>query len=167
MSGSLRTLTEHADSAFEMLALAVREPRFDNDAIERVRSQIISGLKRDETDPQSLTRDALNRLAFPGHPYGHPSDGRIADVQATTRDDLKALHGRLFARDVLRVVSVGAISPEAVAAGVRSRFRRSSGDGHASCGAGNRDACCGAYRGHRSRCAAIDLLSRAARRFPA
>jgi zinc protease len=122
MSGSLRTLTEHADSAFEMLALAVREPRFDNDAIERVRSQIISGLKRDETDPQSLTRDALNRLAFPGHPYGHPSDGRIADVQATTRDDLKALHGRLFARDVLRVVSVGAISPEAVAAGVDRVF---------------------------------------------
>lgn len=122
LSGSMRTLTEHVDSAFDLLALAVREPRFDKDAIERVRSQIISGLKRDETDPQSLTRDALNRLAFPGHPYAHPTDGRIPAVQAITREDLKTLHGRLFARDVLRIVSVGAISAEAVAAGVDRVF---------------------------------------------
>ncbi|MCA3612801.1 MAG: insulinase family protein [Methylobacterium sp.] len=122
LTGSMRTLTEHADSAFDLLALAIREPRFDPDAIERVRSQIISGLKRDETDPQSLTRDALNRLAFANHPYGLPTDGSIPDVQAITRDELRNQHARLFGRDVLRIVSVGAISAEALAAGVDRVF---------------------------------------------
>lgn len=122
LTGSMRTLTEHADAAFDLLALAVREPRFDADAIERVRSQTISGLKRDETDPQSLTREALNRLAFSNHPYSFPTDGRIADVQAITREDLVAQHRRLFARDSLLIVSVGAISAEALAAGVDRVF---------------------------------------------
>lgn len=122
LTGSMRTLTEHADSAFALLADAVQDPRFDADAVARVRSQIISALKRDETDPQTLTRDAMNRLAFAGHAYAHPTDGVIADIQAITQADIKAHHGRLFARDVLRVVSVGAISADAVAAGVDRVF---------------------------------------------
>src|SRR5690349_1330366 len=34
LGGSLKTLVKHADEAFELLRLALAEPRFDDDAIE-------------------------------------------------------------------------------------------------------------------------------------
>ena len=119
---SLRTLAQHAGAAFELMGLAVREPRFEQDAIERVRAQIISGLKRDETDPSAMTREALNRIGFEGHVYSQPTDGRIADLQGITHDDLAKAHRRLLGRDGLKVVAVGAISADALIAGVEAVF---------------------------------------------
>ncbi|MGL5448498.1 MAG: M16 family metallopeptidase [Rhabdaerophilum sp.] len=122
LSGSLRTLSENADSAFELLALAIRKPRFDPDAIDRVRAQMISGLKRDETDPGALTRNALYRLAFSGHPYSQPVDGRISDLQAISRDEISDMHKRLMGRSNLILVAVGAISADALAQGIDRAF---------------------------------------------
>jgi zinc protease len=122
LSGSLRTLSEHADSAFDLLALAIREPRFDADAIDRVRAQMISGLKRDETDPGALTRNALYRIAFAGHPYSQPVDGRIADLQAIQRDEIAQMKTRLMGRSNLILVAVGAISADALAKGIDRAF---------------------------------------------
>jgi zinc protease len=122
LDGSLRMLAEHAAPAFELLGLAIRAPRFDPDAIDRVRAQIVSSLKRDESDPSARAREALNRLAFPGHTYGRNSEGRIDELGAITREELVAQHGRLFARDNLRVVAVGAIAADALIAGIESAF---------------------------------------------
>ena len=44
VGGSLKTLVKHADEAFELLRLALAEPRFDPESIERVRAQTIAGL---------------------------------------------------------------------------------------------------------------------------
>ncbi|MBV9261462.1 MAG: insulinase family protein, partial [Pseudolabrys sp.] len=38
-NGSLRTLNEHRDEAFDLLRLALMLPRFDSDTLERVRGQ--------------------------------------------------------------------------------------------------------------------------------
>src|SRR5215208_8497605 len=51
LGGSLKTLVKHADEAFELLRLALAEPRFDPDAIERVRGQTIAGLRYQQNDP--------------------------------------------------------------------------------------------------------------------
>ena len=50
--GSLRALTEHRDEAFELLRLALSSPRFDADAVERVRGQQLAALQRDTTNPR-------------------------------------------------------------------------------------------------------------------
>ncbi len=122
LGGSLRTLAENAASAFALLGTAILSPRFDPDAIERVRSQIVSGLKRDESDPNSRVRDALNALAFPGHSYGRSEDGTIAELAEITRDELCRQHTRLFARDALRIVAVGAMAPDDLIKAVESAF---------------------------------------------
>jgi len=49
--GSLRTLTENRDEAFEMMRLALTEPRFDAEAVERIRRQILGGLLAEAKDP--------------------------------------------------------------------------------------------------------------------
>lgn len=122
LDGSLRTLAENTSEAFELLGLAIREPRFDQDAVDRVRAQMISALKRDESDPNARAREALTRLAYPTHSYGRPTDGRISDLNAITREEIADQHVRLFARHNLRIVAVGAISPDALVAGVERVF---------------------------------------------
>lgn len=124
LDGSLRTLAENAASAFELLGLALTAPRFDADAIDRTRGQIISGLKRDESDPNARAREALNSLAYPGHSYGRSGEGRIAELAAITRDDIVKQHVRLFARDNLHIVAVGAISSSDLVAHVEHAFGR-------------------------------------------
>lgn len=113
--GSLRTLTPTTDEAFEMLRLAVAAPRFDADAVERTKRKLIAGLRSDATDPDAIAGRRFAELAFPDHPYGRPRDGTEEGVAAMTRDDLAALHGRLFARDGLKIAVVGAIGPERLA----------------------------------------------------
>src|SRR3546814_12633255 len=51
LNGSLATLTENRDRAFELLRLALTEPRFDEEPVERIRSQIVASLSRPADDP--------------------------------------------------------------------------------------------------------------------
>lgn len=122
LDGALRTLSENAGHAFDLLALALQKPRFDEDAIERVKAQIASGLKRDESDPSARAREALNRLAFPAHPYGNPVEGRLGQFGGLTRAALQAHHRKLVARSNLFIASVGAISPEELVAQIERAF---------------------------------------------
>ncbi|MBA5779012.1 insulinase family protein [Stappia sp. F7233] len=107
--GSMRTLTPNATDAFEMLRLAVTEPRFDDEAINRMKTQTISGLRQDLKDPDAIAARRWSELAFPGHPYGRPSKGTEETVSKLAPADLKMMHERLFARGNLKVAVVGDI----------------------------------------------------------
>lgn len=113
--GELKTLSRNIDAAFDMLRLAVNEPRFDTDAIERVRSQLIAGLRHETNDPNAVAGKAWREAAFPSHPYGLPSGGSLESVPAIGRSDIAALRGRLFARSNLKIAVVGAINAERLA----------------------------------------------------
>ena len=88
--GSLRTLTEHRDQAFELLALALTEPRFDPEPVERIRAQIQAGLRHEAEDPSTIAGKTLRRLFFDGHAYGRPRDGTLETLAAITAADLRA-----------------------------------------------------------------------------
>ena len=109
LGGSLKTLVKHADEAFELLRLALAEPRFDDDAIERVRAQTIAGLRYQANDPGVMASKRFFAEAFPDHAYGRPTAGTIESVEAITRDDLIALHKRIVARGRVKLAVVGAI----------------------------------------------------------
>lgn len=111
VGGSLKTLIEHADEAFELLRLALVEPRFDEDAVERVRAQTIAGLRYQQNDPGTVASKRFLAEAFPGHPYGYPSSGTPETVAAVTRQDIVDLHRRVLATAQLKVAIVGAMSP--------------------------------------------------------
>ena len=108
-SGELTTLVENRDAAFELLRLAITEPRFDAEPIDRMKSQVISGIRRNDRDPEAIAGRLWATNAFPGHPYGRPTTGTEASVAAITKDDLAGFRGRAFARDNLVVAVVGAI----------------------------------------------------------
>ncbi len=120
--GQLKTLSRNIDPAFELLRLAVCEPRLDDDAIERVRSQVVAGLKHEIKDPNRVAARAFREDAFPNHPYGRPSQGTLESVPTITRDDLVAMHRSLLARDIIKIAAVGAIDATRLAALVDKTF---------------------------------------------
>ncbi|PTW62305.1 zinc protease [Breoghania corrubedonensis] len=108
-SGSMKTLTANRDAAFDMLSLAITDPHFDKDAIERMRTRLIAGIRNDSRDPDSVASERWFAAAFPGHPYGRRTEGTEKTLAAITRDDLVTLHKHLMARGNLKIAVVGAI----------------------------------------------------------
>lgn len=109
---SLQTLTENTDTAFELLRLAMTEPRFDAEPVERIRAQIIAGLKRSENRPQTIASRVWWQAAFPDHPYGRPSRGTVDSVGRVTTEDMKAFANRVLTRSGMKIGVVGDITPE-------------------------------------------------------
>ena len=105
--GSLRALNEHRVEAFDLLRLALTAPRFDAEAVERVRRQSIAGLQRDTTNPNNIASRRWWQTAFPGHPYGRETKGTLESLPTITADDLRDYVRRVFARNELTVSIVG------------------------------------------------------------
>lgn len=112
--GTLTTLTENQGEAFDLLALALAEPRFDPEPVERIRGQITIGLLRDAEDPDAVAWRAFSEAAFPDHVYGRPVDGTPETVGAIAPEDLQGFVDRAFARDRLVIAAVGDIDAAAL-----------------------------------------------------
>ena len=113
---SFETLTVNRDKAVDLLRLALTKPRFEAEAIERVKKQIASQLAFQEKDPERVAGKSWSKLAFGDHPYGRPVDGTMESVNAITVDDIKGYHRRVFARDTLKIVAVGDIDAKQLGA---------------------------------------------------
>jgi zinc protease len=109
--GSLRMLKDNKEEAFELLHLALTSPHFDPTDVERIRSQIISGLRRDTTNPNALVGRKFLELAYPNHPYGRPASGTLESLETITVADMKDYVRRVIAKDTLRIAVVGDIDP--------------------------------------------------------
>ena len=107
---SARFLSENRAEAVALLKQALIFPRFDADAVERVRGQVLTGLRSDEKDPDTLAANAFNLKAFGAHPYGSSGDGTVESVTALTRDDIVAANKGALARDRIFVAAAGDIS---------------------------------------------------------
>jgi len=107
--GSLRTLTDNRDVAFDLLRLALTAPRFDGDAVERIRTQLLTGLRRESTSPGDIASRRWWEVAFPDHPYGRSARGSLESIPRIGADDLKSFARRVLARDTLKVAVVGDI----------------------------------------------------------
>lgn len=111
-SASLVTLTETSAQAFRLLRLALTEPRFDPEPLDRVRDQVIAGMRARRESPSRRAHRAWWTAAFPDHPYGRPLRGTMASVQRITGDDLAGFARRTLTREGLVIGVVGDITPE-------------------------------------------------------
>lgn len=108
--GSLETLSAHKDRAFELLGLALSRPRFDEKAIERVRTQLLTGLKFESQNPSLIASQRFMKKVFKDHPYARPVKGTIETVKQVKRSDLIERAGTLFGKNRLLISVVGDIS---------------------------------------------------------
>ncbi|NVK41902.1 MAG: insulinase family protein [Oceanospirillaceae bacterium] len=116
LSVSARFLTENRDKAVALLRESLINPRFDQDAIDRVRGQVVSIIRSDEKNPNDMAGRAFETQAFGDHPYGSDPNGTIDSVTALTRDDILAAHADTMTRDRIYIGAVGDITPEELSA---------------------------------------------------
>lgn len=112
VSVSTYFLTENRDESLELLRKALIAPRFDPEAIGRVRAQVLSGLQSDQKDPEQIAAKEFDTLIYGDHPYGHQVNGTIDSVTALSREDLVNAHTAALTRDRIYVSAVGDISAE-------------------------------------------------------
>ncbi len=109
LRGSLRMLKDNRDEAFDLLRMALTQPRFDPPDVERIRAQIMSGLRREISNPGSIAGKKFMEAAFGDHPYGRPSNGTLVSVPKIDATDIRTYAGRILARDTLKIAVVGDI----------------------------------------------------------
>jgi zinc protease len=107
--GSLRMLKDNKDEAFDLLHMSLTSPHFESADVERIRTQIISGLKRDTSSPTALASRKFLELAFGDHPYGRQPGGTLESVPTIDVADLKDYVRRVLAKDTLKIAVVGDI----------------------------------------------------------
>ena len=112
LSVSARFLTENREASIALLREALVNPRFDAEAVERVRGQVLSIIQSDAKDPNDIAGRTFGEIAYGDHPYAHPVNGTLESVAALTRDDLLAAHRAVLARDRIYIGVVGDITPE-------------------------------------------------------
>jgi zinc protease len=107
--GSILTLTEHRGEAFQLLRLAMNAPRFDQEAVDRIRASIQAGLRRGLNDPDEVAGLRWFASAFPNHPYGRPVKGDETSIGAIEREMLFDYVKKNLALSNLKIAAVGAI----------------------------------------------------------
>lgn len=113
--GTLRTLKGKLGDTADLLRLALGEPHFGAEAIERVRGETLAMLARQARNPRSLAGRLWMSDAFEHHPYGKNTAGSAASVRAIARPDLADFAARQFRRNGLVIGAVGDIAPDELA----------------------------------------------------
>jgi zinc protease len=122
LRGHLKTLTENRAQAFDLFRLAMTQPRFDAEPVERIRAQILAGLAREQQSPEAVAARAWYKAVFAGHPYGTPSTGEPDSVKSITAKELKSFAKAWLSRQGMVIGVSGDITPAELAPLLDSTF---------------------------------------------
>lgn len=117
---SVVTLSENRDAAFEMARLALHEPRFDAAPLERIKRQMLVGIRTRETNPSFIANLALDQALYPTHPYARRTSRE--SVAAINAASLRERRTALFSRATLQITIVGDIDDAAAGAAIDHVF---------------------------------------------
>jgi len=124
---SLVTLTANAKDAFKLLGTALAHPRFDADAIARVRTQMLQNIKQQDEDPSEIAARNFHQVFFGPHPYGHPTEGDGPGLTAITRGDLQGFAAGHWVRGGLKIAVAGDVDTATLTALIKATFGPLSG----------------------------------------
>ncbi|CAA7616304.1 Uncharacterized zinc protease-like protein y4wB [Candidatus Terasakiella magnetica] len=120
--GHLKTLTRNRDTAFDLFRLALTQPRFDKEPVERVRGQITANLLQEAQDPNATASREWFRAAFAGHPYANSPRGTLDSVKTLQVADMRGFIKGQLAQDRLTIGVVGDLTPEQLGALLDATF---------------------------------------------
>ncbi len=109
-----KALAEDLPTLLNMLADVLMNPVFPKKDIERVRSQLLTGLDLRAQDTNSMAMLEFDKLLFKDHQYQYPSDGYIETIQALQVKDLAAFHQKHFGPKDMTLAIVGPFESESV-----------------------------------------------------
>jgi zinc protease len=107
---SVRCLREDLPRLLDLAADVLRRPLFPEEELEKVRNEVLTGIREADNDTRATADRLLRRLLFPSpHPYGRRVAGDLSTVPTLGRADLVAFHRAAFGPAVATVAMVGGI----------------------------------------------------------
>lgn len=119
---SLVSTRENFDKVWDIFTDVMLNPAFAPDDVQRIKQQIITGLREQETSPDNALDALQDRVIFAGHPYANEASGTIATVGSFTPEQLKAYHRNAMQTSKLLLVVVGDVDAANLKTRVESTF---------------------------------------------
>ncbi|MEM7617812.1 MAG: pitrilysin family protein [Pseudomonadota bacterium] len=110
--GNLKFLTREKEKAVKLLTLALNQPRFDEEPLERMKQANLTRIKSSQTDPEWIAARLYNDRAYENHPYALNSGGTLTTLPAITADNLREFKNAQLTKDRLMIGVSGDISAE-------------------------------------------------------
>jgi zinc protease len=107
---TITTLKENVPDALHLLQMALVKPRFESDALTRVRTQIVQSIQQEQAEPPRIASKAFMRFFFRDHAYAHPVDGEIGSISSITPSDLRGFAHNHWTTYGLKVAVAGDIT---------------------------------------------------------
>src|SRR5690606_16260009 len=109
---SLRSLSapEQREPALDLFAQVLGQPTFPDDALARIKNQLLAGFEYQKQNPGKLASLELFQRLYGDHPYAHSSEGDAASITAIERAQLQAFHARASAAGNAVIALVGDLS---------------------------------------------------------
>ena len=111
----LDSLTVSLDPTLDILADVLTNPTFEEDDIQRLRSQIKDGINQETAAPNGVIRRVLPRLIYgKGHAYDTPwsGSGDMTSTEAISRDDIVSFWKTWLRPDNATLIVTGDITME-------------------------------------------------------
>ena len=115
---SFRSLSDanKLNATADLFNQAITQPRFDANALQRIKDQAILSLKQSESYPDYLASRELTRLNYPHHPYGKSAYQTVEKIQSIQQQDLVNFHKKNYTQNQAIIAIVGDITrPQAEA----------------------------------------------------
>jgi zinc protease len=123
---SIEPLSEHLPDAIALLADVATHASFPDSEVALAKTNLLAGIKQNESNPFFLARRAFGQIHYGDHPYGVVSP-TSAMVEQANPDALRKLYSKTFQPNQAAVVIVGALDPAVVLAAIHSSFDSWSG----------------------------------------
>lgn len=107
--GEIKSLTRTQDKAFELAALALNKPRFDDEPVARMRDGNLTRIKSSLSEPDWMAARLINDKAFEGHSYAKNSGGTLSSLPKIKPADLRKFKETYLTQDRLLIAAAGDI----------------------------------------------------------
>ena len=119
---SFASTRQNFDRTWDLFTDVAISPAFAAEDVERVRRQILTGLRESETSPDSALQALQDRVIYAGHPYANDVSGTIATIGSLTPADLRTYHKNMMQTSRLLLVVVGDVDPNELRSRITASF---------------------------------------------
>jgi zinc protease len=114
-------LSESASDFIQLLADVVRNPRFPESELSRLKNDKLRELSLAKADPQSMTNELFRKLMYGDHPYGrvYPTEEML---KSYTLDQVRSFYDANYGAARARIYIVGRFNEKRVRDAIQKAF---------------------------------------------
>ena len=114
IGGNFQIISTQKSKGFELFYEAVNFPAFNYEEIEKVKKQIVSSIKIDNSDVSSVADRKFDEFFFGSHNFSRTIKGSQESIERISRKDLVAYHKNVFAKENIVIGVSGNIGEKEV-----------------------------------------------------